>query len=136
MHITREPLYPAFLALCRAWAKVCGIDALMIAVLVQSILAGTATWFAGWVVFKMKRGSWMLQAMTILYQFTVTLLNRFAANRGSAYTNSILTEGLWAWIGIFSVCFLFYVFVSLGLHREEDLAVLSVSVFISFGQFA
>ena len=110
MHITREPLYPAFIALCRAWAKVCGIDALMIAVLVQSILAGTATWFAGWVVFKMKRGSWMLQAMTILYQFTVTLLNRFAANRGSAYTNSILTEGLgFSLYVFFSMCLFLWV---------------------------
>lgn len=94
MHITREPLYPSFLALCRVIAKVLGADALMIAVLIQSLLAGFVTWFAGYVIRSVKRGSRILQLMTVLFQFAVTLLCRFAANRGSAYTDSILTEGL------------------------------------------
>lgn len=107
MHITREPLYPSFLALCRVIAKVLGTDALMIAVLFQSLLAGFVTWFAGYVVRRVKRGSRILQLMTVLFQFAVTFLCRFAANRGSAYTDSILTEGLGMPLFVLFVIYLF-----------------------------
>lgn len=93
MHITREPLYPTFLALCRGMAGVLRVDALMTAVILQSLLAGAVTWYAGKVARNMK-GSRVLQLAAILFQFAVTILCRFAAGRGSAYTDSILTEGL------------------------------------------
>lgn len=94
MHITREPLYPSFLALCRGIAQLLRADALMVVVILQSLLAGTATWYAGYSIGQLKNHSRMIQLTAVLFQFAVTLLCRFAANRGSAYTNSILTEGL------------------------------------------
>ena len=94
MHITREPLYPVFLALCRGIAGLCGMDALMIAVLLQSLLAAAAAWSVGWIVRRVKQDSRILQILAVVFQFAVTLLCRFAARRGSAYTDSILTEGL------------------------------------------
>ena len=110
MHITREPLYPSFLALCRMIAKVLRMDALLIAVLIQSLLAGFVTWFAGHVVRSVKRGSRILQLMTVFFQFAVTLLCRFAANRGSAYTDSILTEGLGMPLFLlFIICLFLYI---------------------------
>ncbi|MDE7133167.1 MAG: hypothetical protein K2O65_15495 [Lachnospiraceae bacterium] len=110
MHITREPLYPSFLALCRVIAKVLRTDALLIAVLIQSLLAGVVTWIAGYVVRRVKRGSRILQLMTVLFQFAVTFLCRFAANRGSAYTDSILTEGLGMPLFVlFVICLFLYI---------------------------
>ncbi len=110
MHITREPLYPSFLALCRVIAKVLRTDALLVAVLIQSLLAGFVTWLAGYVVRRMKMGSRILQLMTILFQFAVTFLCRFAANRGSVYTDSILTEGLGMPLFVlFVICLFFYI---------------------------
>lgn len=94
MHITREPLYPTFLALCRGLERVLRVDALVITVVLQSVLAGFAAWYAGKAVRDMKAGSRVLQLAAVLFQFAVTLLCRFAAGRGSAYTDSILTEGV------------------------------------------
>ncbi len=107
MHISREPLYPSFLALCRWIAGIWKADALMIAVVLQSILAGMAAWFVGWVVRRAKQGSRVLQTAAIVFQFAVTLLNRFAAKRGSAYSDSILTEGLGLSLFVFFSAFLF-----------------------------
>lgn len=94
MHITREPVYPIFLAVCRGISSMIKVDYLMIAVVLQSLLAAFTTWYAGIVIKKVKDGSIILQIGTVFFQFFVTLLCRFVAGRGSAYTNSILTEGL------------------------------------------
>ena len=94
MHITREPVYPIFLAVCRGIASLINVDYLMIVVVLQSLLAAFTTWYAGIVIKKVKDGSIVLQIGTVFFQFFVTLLCRFVAGRGSAYTNSILTEGL------------------------------------------
>ncbi|MDE7259613.1 MAG: hypothetical protein K2N77_10315, partial [Lachnospiraceae bacterium] len=110
MHITREPLYPSFLALCRMIAKVLRTDALLIVVLIQSLLAGFVTWLAGYVIRSVKRGSRILQLMTVLFQFAVTLLCRFAANRGSVYSDCILTEGLGMPLFVlFVICLFLYI---------------------------
>lgn len=94
MHITREPLYPTFLALCRAVCAVLDMDPLMMAAVLQSLLAGAATWYAGYVIKKTKNDSGLLQLAAVVSQFAVTLICRFVAIRGSAYTESIMTEGL------------------------------------------
>lgn len=125
MHITREPLYPTFLALCRGIAGVLQVDALMTAVILQSLLAGVVTWYAGKVVRNMK-GSRVLQLMTILFQFAVTLLCRFAAGRGSAYTDSILTEG----VG-FSLYILFTLSLFLYIRTRRG-SCLFQTMFLSF----
>ena len=107
MHITREPLYPTFLAMCRGIGRLCRADALLVTVILQSMFAGAAAWFAGDTARKAGNGSRLLQAAAILCQFAVTLLCRFAANRGSAYTDSILTEGLGLSLFVFFSCHLF-----------------------------
>lgn len=107
MGITREPLYPSFLALCRGIAKVLKVDALMTAVVLQSIFAGCAAWYAGYTARHVKNNSRILQLATIFFQFAVTLLCRFVANRKSAYTDCILTEGLGFSLFIFFILYLF-----------------------------
>lgn len=107
MGITREPLYPSFLALCRRISVIIGADALMVAVVLQSLLAGIAAWYAGCTVWRVKDGNRILQAATVFFQFAVTLLCRFAANRKSAYTDCILTEGLGFSLFVFFILYLF-----------------------------
>ena len=97
MDISREPLYPAFLAFTRALSQWSGMpeeNSLLIAVILQSILAGFAAWYAGLVVKRIKNGSRFLQTAAVFFQLAVSLLCRFAAARGSSYTDSIMTEGL------------------------------------------
>ena len=93
MDISREPLYPIFLALMR---KIAGSEqgSLFLAVIVQSLFAGFAAWLAGLIIKRMKNQSLLLQLVTMGFQFAVSLLCRFAAIRGSAYTDCIMTEGL------------------------------------------
>lgn len=118
MHITREPLYPTFLALCRGMAGVLRVDALMITVVLQSVLAGFTAWYAGIAIRDMKAGSRVLQLAAILFQFAVTLLCRFAAGRGSAYTDSILTEG----VGLsFYVLFIISLYLYVRTRRSRQL---------------
>lgn len=114
MGITREPLYPCFLAVCRGIAGVLKADELMTAVVIQSLFAGLAAWYAGYVIRRVKNDSRILQAAAIFFQFAVTLLCRFAANRRSAYSDCILTEGLG-----FSLFLFFILFLFLYSYREE-----------------
>ena len=67
---------------------------MMAAVIVQSLIAGFATWYAGYVVKKTKNESRVLQFATIGFQFAVSLLCRFAAIRSSVYIDCIMTEGV------------------------------------------
>lgn len=126
MHITREPFYPTFLALCRGLGRVLRVDALVITVVLQSVLAGFTAWYAGIVVRDMKAGSRVLQLAAILFQFAVTLLCRFAAGRGSAYTDSILTEG----VGLsLYVLFIISLYLYIRTRRSRQLWL---TLFLSF----
>ncbi|MGN0331353.1 MAG: hypothetical protein ACI4D5_08925 [Kineothrix sp.] len=92
MHITREPLYPVFLWIFRS---IFGEEAyLMPVVLVQSLIAGYAAWRLAVTVREETEGSLPMAVLAMGFQFGVTFLCRFVANRGSAYTGSIMTEGL------------------------------------------
>ena len=93
--ISREPLYPMFLALMKVLdgAEI-SASGMMAAVIVQSLIAGFATWYAGYVVKKTKNESRVLQFATIGFQFAVSLLCRFAASRSSVYIDCIMTEGV------------------------------------------
>lgn len=95
MDFSREPLYPIFLALMkvRIGAEI-SESGMMAAVIVQSLIAGFATWYAGYMVKKTKNESRILQLATIGFQFAVSLLCRFAAIRSSVYIDCIMTEGL------------------------------------------
>ncbi len=92
MNITREPLYPTFLWIFRSIFGEEGY--LMPVVLFQSVLAGYASWRLGMTVKEMTNGSRLLGLCAIGFQLFITFLCRFVANRGSAYTDSIMTEGL------------------------------------------
>ena len=94
MDISREPLYPTFLALCRICTGYSETGSLMAVVVIQSIIAGFTAWYAGLVIKRMKDQSTLLQLAAIVFQFAVALLCRFAAIRGSYYTECIMTEGL------------------------------------------
>lgn len=130
MGITREPLYPCFLAMCRGIAGVIKADGLMTAVVLQSLFAGAAAWYAGRVAGRVKNGSRIVQTATIFFQFAVTLLCRFAANRRSAYSNCILTEGLGFSLFVFFILFLF-LYSYVGEKKYLYLTLLSSFLLIS-----
>ncbi len=92
MDITREPLYPTFLWVFR---RLFGEgDYLMPVVVAQSILAAYAAWKLAVTVKARKEGGKILSLIALVSQFGVTILCRFVAARSSAYTDSIMTEGL------------------------------------------
>ncbi len=92
MDITREPLYPTFLWVFR---RLFGEgNYLMPVVVAQSILAAYAAWKLAVTVKARKEGGKILSLIALVSQFGVTILCRFVAARSSAYTDSIMTEGL------------------------------------------
>ncbi|MBP3736846.1 MAG: hypothetical protein J6I56_07480, partial [Lachnospiraceae bacterium] len=107
MGITREPLYPLFLALLRRFADAVGWQAapfssapapyLFLAAFLQSILAAYAAYLLGRRMAERMHERVSSRVMLYLAPatlFCVALLNRFAAGRGAAYHVSILTEGI------------------------------------------
>ncbi len=116
MSISREPLYPMFLALMRVRHGTEISEAGMMAVvIVQSLIAGFTTWYAGYMISKTKNRSRILQIATIVFQLAVSLLCRFAAVRSSVYTDCIMTEGL-----CLSLFVLFIVELYLGIIGERN----------------
>ncbi|MBQ7679815.1 MAG: hypothetical protein IJT34_08195 [Butyrivibrio sp.] len=96
MEVSREPLYPLFLAFFRLFL---GDPAcLMAAGLCQSIFWGIAIWYASLWIGKIctqdAKRQIMIQLFSISIQLGVALLNRFAAKRGSMYSECIMTESL------------------------------------------
>ena len=92
MDITREPLYPTFFWVFR---RLYGEgDYLMPVVVAQSILAAYAAWKLAVTVKERNAGGKILSLIALDSQFAVTILCRFVAARSSAYTDSIMTEGL------------------------------------------
>ncbi len=113
MYDSREPLYPLILALLR---KIVGIREslpveeqpyLFWVAGLQSILAGVSVGsLVTYLVKRFKVGirtGYALIAIPIL----VSLLNRYAARRGSMYSNCILTEGITISIYMLFIRFLF-----------------------------
>lgn len=95
MNISREPLYPMFLAFLRFIFTGAGTDFyLTAAVFLQSVLAAVSAWsFSAFLGRKFQLHK-AISLLTLLLSFAVSLLCRFAAQRGSMYSNSILTEGI------------------------------------------
>ena len=91
MDFSREPFYPMFLLLMRS---IFGAEHYTFpVVLLQSILAAYATWRLSKLVYDIT-DSMKLGMSAIAFQFMVSLLNRFVANRGSSYIECIMTEGV------------------------------------------
>lgn len=95
MNLTREPLYPMFLAFFRLLLNGVSLDRYLFAVvLVQSILAAVAAWSMAAFLYQEFHLSKAFSLLILGIPLAVSLLCRFAARRGSMYSNSILTEGL------------------------------------------
>lgn len=95
MNLSREPLYPLFLAFFRfLFGKAASDGYLMVAVLFQSILAAVAAWSLAAFLYREFHLGKVFSLLILAIPLAVSLLCRFAAGRGSMYSNSILTEGL------------------------------------------
>lgn len=95
MNLTREPLYPLFLAFFRLLFGSLSPDGYLIAaVFCQSILAAVAAWSMAAFLAREFHLSKAVSLLVLGIPMAVSLLCRFAAKRGSMYSNSILTEGL------------------------------------------
>lgn len=128
MNIAREPLYPMFLAFFRTLFSGCSSDFyLTVAVIIQSILAAFASWSLAAYLTKEFHLNKLFSLITLFITFAVSLLCRFAAQRGSMYSNSILTEGI-----AISCYLLFFRFLIEYVFRQntKSLFICSVLTFI------
>lgn len=94
MDISREPFYPLFLALLRTGFGESGDFYLTVAAFLQSILAAVAAWSLADFLRKEFRLSALTGFALLALPLATSLLCRFAAQRSSMYSNSILTEGI------------------------------------------
>lgn len=114
MSFSREPFYPLFLALFRCISPT---YYLMLVITVQGLLMG----FSGWCLADYLRKKLSIHPLysIILYSLPIgtSLLCRFAAKRGSMFTNSILTEGICTSLYLlFFFCILKYLWDNSTLH--------------------
>ena len=94
MNFSREPFYPLYLAFFRLVIPGSGDIYLQFAVLGQCILAAIAAFsIANYLVKELTLPKWFGFCILAMPMIT-SLLCRFAAKRGSMYSNSILTEGI------------------------------------------
>lgn len=95
MDISREPVYPMFLAFFRYLFRNSNADFyLTVIVFLQSVLAAFASWSLAIYLTKEFRLNRLFSSFLLFIPLAVSLLCRFAAKRGSMYSNSILTEGI------------------------------------------
>ncbi len=95
MNISREPFYPLFLAFFRLLFGGASSDFyLFAAIVVQSILAAASAWSLAAFLHREFRLNKPLSLLILFIPMAVSLLCRFAALRGSMYSNSIMTEGI------------------------------------------
>lgn len=108
MESSREPLYPLLLAVFRwLFQGALGEFYLNMVVVFQSILAAISVFLLE-EYFRKTMSLSKLHALSVLAMpLSVSLLCRFAARRGSMYSNSILTEGIT--ISLFIIFFRFLI---------------------------
>ena len=128
MYDSREPLYPTLLALFR---HLIPIDEslpmeeqryLFWVVGVQSILAAVSvSVLVIYLVRQLKLSKWMGYILMMI-PLGVSLLNRYAAKRGSMYSNCILTEGITISIFLLFIRFV-YEYMITGSRRSLVMSV-------------
>lgn len=135
MDCSREPFYPLFLKILR---DIFGDGSLpygeprylFVAVLIQSAVAAVVVWRVAHVFegFGKSRKSRIILGLGANAAFWgVQLLNRFAALRGSAYPESIMTEGF----GLsFWLLFLMAAFCFFRGHKAKDLILATLWMFL------
>ena len=108
MDFTREPIYPLFLWVLRSICTKIGFTDYMygqepylfVAVIIQSIVWVIAAYTLGRFVYRQAsqaiagKRAIALGFIAVLLQIGVAVLNRFVANRGSMYSECIMTESL------------------------------------------
>lgn len=130
MYISREPFYCIFLAVLRAiFDLFVGENTthyLTAAVYIQSLLAALATWSLADYLKKEFNLSRFGAGVVLFIPIATSLLCRFAANRASMYSNSILTEGI--------ACSLFLIYIRylLEFYCKRSIKSLIVSGVLSF----
>lgn len=127
MDLSREPLYPIFLSLFRfVFGNVSQNFYLFAIVLVQSILAAVAAWSIAALFYRKLHLSKLFSLLVLCVPLAVSLLCRFAAARGSMYSNSILTEG------ISISCYLLFFRFLFEFTLQHTKKALFASAFLSF----
>lgn len=131
MYISREPFYCVFLAILRRLFGLFGLGEhdtsyLTAAVCIQSLLAAFAAWCLADYLKKEFCLSRFQSAVVFFIPLTTSLLCRFAAQRSSMYSNSILTEGI--------VCSLFLIYIRylLEFYYRRSVKHLVISSVLSF----
>lgn len=107
MDFSREPVYPLFLLILRSLFEMLHITGklynlpayLTMAVFLQSILWIWATSYLGFYILDInnyigEKKAKFISVMAMLLQVSVAGINRFVANRGSMYSESLMTESL------------------------------------------
>lgn len=104
MSLTREFLYPALLLIFRNFF---GGKYLLYVVILQSLISAFAAWKIA-INFR-NRFSLCYFSSTVIFLIPVfvSLLNRFVAQRGCMYSNSILTEGLAIPLFLLFICYIY-----------------------------
>ena len=122
MSLSREPVYPLYLALFRFLSG--EEHYLFTAVFVQGLLSAVAAWsLAGFLTKEFKRTR-IDHVILLVIPLMVSLLCRFAAKRAVMYSNSILSEGICIPLFlIFARWLLDYCF-----HKKEKALVLSAAL--------
>lgn len=120
MDLSREPVYPSILAIGRFLFGEMG--SLRMTVFLQSILAAYAAFRLTIYLKRYFCLSMTISFLLLFVHFGVSLLNRFAAARGSIYFNSIMTEGM----GISIWVLFFTCILKIVLEKEKK------AVFLAF----
>lgn len=141
MDFTREPVYPLFLGCLRRFFELLHITVepygmpayLTLAVLLQSLLWVIAACYLGFYILDAAsilgdKKARFLSAVAILGQVGVAGLNRFVANRGSMYSESLMTESLAMPIYVLFTVFLIKCFDKYDLKAVFKLFLLSVLI--------
>ena len=132
MDISREPLYCMFLAGLRAFFSLFPAGVLpedfylTAAAFLQSLLAAFAAWSLVNYLWKSIGLPKAVALVLLCMPLAVSLLCRFAAKRGSMYSNSILTEGI-----TIALYLLFFRFL-LEYFRTESKKSLALCCVLSF----
>lgn len=130
MYISREPFYCIFLAILRTiFSSFAGGNTthyLTVAVYIQSLLAALAAWSLSVYLKKEFSLSRFGTGIVLSIPLATSLLCRFAANRASMYSNSILTEGI--------ACSLFLIYIRfiLEFYCKKSMKSLIISGVLSF----
>lgn len=104
MSLTREFLYPALLLIFHNFF---GEQYLLYVVILQSLISAFAAWKIA-INFRNRFSLGYFSSTVIFFiPVFVSLLNRFVAQRGCMYSNSILTEGLAIPLFLLFICYIY-----------------------------